>query len=216
VADLVDRVDLAMTEDVAAVDRQVTRSAIRTQRLFNRTFERLTELESILLGLVDVLVRRGVVTEEELEPAARAVEAELARRGEGLDHAAAVRRDQPGTAEAPDVVIDCAARMSVCRAVCCKLAVALSREEVVAGRLAWDVGRPYYLRKQADGRCTHQVRETGACGVYAERPAPCRRYTCATDSRIWVDFERMELNHAWLAANLPPDQPQVIQVAPRI
>lgn len=209
------RRDLAMTDDVAAVDRQLTRSAIRTQRLFNRTFERLTELEAILLGLVDVLVRRGVVTEEELEPAARAIETELARRGEGLEHAAGVRHDAPEAAEAADVVVDCAARMPVCRAVCCKLAVALSRPEVEAGRLAWDVGRPYYLRKGPDGRCSHQVRETGACGVYDERPQPCRRYTCATDPRIWKDFERQELNVEWLAANVPPDGPQLLRVERR-
>lgn len=206
------RDDLAMTEDVAAVDRQLVRSAIRTQRLFNRTFERLTELEAILLGLVDVLVRRGVVTEEELEPAARAIETELARRGEGLEHAAGVRHDAPETADAADVLVDCAARMHVCRAVCCKLAVALSKPEVEAGRLAWDAGRPYYLRKGTDGRCSHQVRTTGGCGVYDERPAPCRRYSCATDRRIWTDFDGMVLNHEWLAANVPPDGPPLLQV----
>jgi Fe-S-cluster containining protein len=215
VADVGDRrADLAMTEDVAAVDRQLVRSAIRTQRLFNHAFERLTELEAMLLGLVDVLVRRGVVTEDELEPAARAIRAELARRGEGLEHAAGVRHDPPAAPSEPDVLVDCAARMPVCRAVCCKLAVALSKPEVEAGRLAWDAGRPYYLRKGPDGRCSHQVRETGACGVYDERPAPCRRYTCATDRRIWADFDGMVLNHEWLAANVPPDGPELIQVTP--
>jgi Fe-S-cluster containining protein len=199
-----DRDNLAMTEDVAAVDRQVLRSAIRTQRLFNLTFERLTEVEAILLGLVDVLVRRGVIEEQEVVPAARAIEAELARRGESDEHLVGVRNDPPNTSEAADVVVDCAARIPVCQAVCCKLAVALSRQEVEAGRLAWDAGRPYYLRKRPDGRCAHQA-PAGSCAVYQDRPAPCRRYTCATDPRIWTDFERMELNDAWLAANLPPD-----------
>ena len=173
--------DEEMIRAVAHLDRQVERAGVRTQRLFNRSFERLSELEAILLGLVDRLVATGVVAEQDLVAAARQVEAGA---------------------------VDCAARMPVCRAICCQLSVSLSAAEVESGRLRWDLGHPYRLRREADGRCTHQVRATGWCGVYEERPLPCRTYTCATDGRIWKDFAAMELNTEWLAAHFVPDEPR--------
>ena len=199
--------DEEMIRAVAHLDRQVERAGVRTQRLFNRSFERLSELEAILLGLVDRLVAAGVVAEQDLVAAARQVEAEAAARGEGLDHLVTLREDPPG-ARAEPVAVDCAARMPVCRAICCQLSVSLSAAEVESGRLRWDLGHPYRLRREADGRCTHQVRATGWCGVYEERPLPCRTYTCATDGRIWKDFAAMELNTEWLAAHFVPDEPR--------
>jgi Fe-S-cluster containining protein len=113
-------------------------------------------------------------------------------------------------------VVDCAARMPVCHAVCCKLSVSLSAAEVETGRLRWDLGHPYRLRREADGRCTHQDRETGWCGVYEDRPRPCRTYTCATDGRIWKDFAAVELNTEWLAAHFGPDEPRFAPAKARV
>jgi Fe-S-cluster containining protein len=199
--------DNEMMGEVARLDRQVERAGVRTQRLLNRSFERISELEAILLGLVDRLVAAGVVAEDDLVAAVRQVEVEAAARGEGLDHLVTLREDPPGVPVEP-ADVDCASRMPVCHAVCCHLSVALSAEDVEAGRLRWDLGHPYRLRREADGRCTHQVRETGWCGVYADRPRPCRTYTCATDGRIWKDFAAMELNTEWLAAHFIPDEPR--------
>jgi Fe-S-cluster containining protein len=111
-------------------------------------------------------------------------------------------------------VVDGAARIHVCKAVCCRLAVTLSGPEVEAGKLRWDLGRPYRLRRDADGQCAHLARETATCGVYDDRPLPCRQYTRATDARIWSGFESMELNHAWLDAHLKTDEPELIEVQP--
>jgi Fe-S-cluster containining protein len=199
--------DREMERRIAALDRQVGRAVVREQRLLNRSFERLSELEAILLGLVDRLVAAGVVQEDDLVAAARQVEADAAARGEGLDHLVTLREDPPGVDAVP-AEVDCSARMVVCHAVCCHLSVALSAEEVEAGRLRWDLGNPYRLRREADGRCTHQDRSTGWCGVYEDRPRPCRTYSCATDGRIWKDFAAMELNEEWLAANFRPDEPR--------
>jgi len=58
----------------------------------------------------------------------------------------------------------------------------------------WDHGRPYLIRHDADGACTHLDRALGTgCTVYAQRPATCRTYDCRTDPRIWRDFARREL-----------------------
>jgi Fe-S-cluster containining protein len=197
------------------LDRQLERGGIRTQQLLNRSFERISELEAMLLGLVDHLVEAGALTPDELAAAAGRVEAEMATRGDGLDHLVTLREDPPGPPPEP-AAVDCAARMPVCHAVCCRLSVALSAEEVEAGRLRWDLGNPYRLRREADGRCTHQDRGTGFCGVYEDRPRPCRTYTCATDPRIWKDFEAMELNEEWIAAQeVAPDGPRFVPPPPR-
>jgi len=208
------RDDTAMIDPVAGLERQLGRDSIRTQGLFNRTFERMSELERLLLGLVDVLVARGVVSEAEIEPAAKAVAAELETRGEAPEHAVILRQDSEEQQAQPELFVDCAARMHVCHAVCCKLTVQLSAEEVEAGAVKWDLGRPYVLRREADGRCTHQDRDSGFCGVYADRPKPCRQYSCATDRRIWRDFDNMVLNTEWLEAHLRADEPQLIEVQP--
>ncbi|HYN69255.1 MAG TPA: YkgJ family cysteine cluster protein [Candidatus Eisenbacteria bacterium] len=202
------------TNGVQGLERQLERGGVRTQSLFNRTFERLSEVESMLLGLLDVLLARGVVTTADIEPAVRRIEEQVAARGDEPVHAVALRSDDPEAAARPDAVVDCAARMHVCHAVCCKLAVKLDATEVESGRLRWDLGRPYYLRKEADGRCTHQDRPTGGCGVYADRPKPCRQYSCANDGRIWKDFDGMVLNDEWLATHFRPDEPQFIAIEP--
>jgi Fe-S-cluster containining protein len=208
------RDDTAMIDPVAGLERQLGRDSVRTQSLFNRTFERMSELERLLLGLVDVLVARGLVSEREIEPAARAIGEELAGRSEDLEHAVILRNDSEEQAAKPEVSVDCAARMPVCHAVCCKLTVQLSADEVEGGQVKWDLGRPYVLRREADGRCTHQDRSTGFCGVYDERPKPCRQYSCANDRRIWRDFDGWVLNTEWLDAHLGADEPQLISLQP--
>ena len=112
----------------------------------------------------------------------------------------------------PGPPVDCAARMHVCHAVCCKLRFALSADEIEAGRVRWDLGRPYMIRHEADGFCTHNDRACGSCRVYAHRPTPCRTYSCVGDTRIWKDFERMELNTEWIAANLGPQAPHGVEM----
>jgi Fe-S-cluster containining protein len=206
--------DREMIPGSTDLGRQVERDSIRTQWLFGRSFERLAELQAILLGLVDRLVALGVVGVDELVAAARQVEAEVAARGEGLDHLVTLREDPPD-APTEDVEADCAARMPICRAICCKLSVPLSAPEVQSGRLRWDLGHPYRLRQEGDGRCTHQDRESGWCGAYEDRPRPCRTYTCATDGRIWKDFAARVLNDEWLAATFVPDRPRFVPTGTR-
>jgi hypothetical protein len=126
-------------------------------------------------------------------------EAGLSARG-GNESRLVLRRDD-GAAERPAMPVDCAARMPICQAVCCKLDFALTREEVLAGQVQWDLARPFFVGRASSGYCLHNDRRTGGCGVYADRPAVCRRWSCAKDPRIWKDFERMELNVEWLSAN---------------
>lgn len=102
----------------------------------------------------------------------------------------------------PPVQVNCAERMHVCHAVCCKLNFALTPEEVEAGKVKWDLGFPYLIRHGSNGYCCHNDTATGRCTAYADRPGVCHRYSCANDKRIWKDFDNMVLNEEWIRANL--------------
>lgn len=200
-----------MTDDddpeLAALERQVERSSFFTHTLVSQFADRVNELEPMLYGLIDRLIARGVVTEDEVLAAGTASRDELAERGEAMNPGLAVRVDD---AAATPVAVDCDRRMPICHAVCCRLSFALTVEEIESGTVRWDLGQPYYIRHEADGRCTHIDRASGGCSIYERRPQVCRTYSCAGDTRIWKDFDRMVLNQEWLDDNLSDQAPRVV------
>jgi len=197
-------------EDLASLLRQVERAGLFTHSALGRGHIRQRELESFVYGLIDVLLARGALSEEELATAVQAVRDEIDARGETPEPGVVLRIDEPEAAEAPPVEVDCEARLPVCGAVCCRLDFALAQDEIEGDVLRWDMGRPYLIRHESDGMCVHNDRATGGCGVYADRPAPCRRYSCAADERIWKDFDAMELNTEWIEANLDDRGPRLL------
>lgn len=88
----------------------------------------------------------------------------------------------------------CLELLPVCGARCCRLSFPLTSQDLDEGVIRWDHGRPYLIRHDADGACTHLDRAHGTgCTRYHHRPATCRTYDCRNDPRIWIDFERREL-----------------------
>ena len=219
---------------VAELDRQVERGSFFTQAVLQRGFSRIDQAETLLTRLVDALAARGLVDPEELGytvtrvPAAEPVESpapgddgelpELppAESGEaGISWpTVALRVDDPDESNRRGVEVDCDARMHICKAVCCKLKFPLSCEEVDSGTVKWDIGHPYVIRHESTGYCTHNDTATGGCRIYEDRPAVCRRYSCAGDSRIWSDFEGMVLNHEWIGQHLGARDLHVAAVIP--
>ncbi len=197
-------------DELAALLRQVERAGLFTHSALGRGHIRQREVESFVYGLIDVLLARGVVDEDELAGAVQAARDQMDKSGETPEPGVVLRVDEPDAAAGPPVEVDCAARMHVCGAVCCKLDFALAYDEIEGGVLRWDMGRPYLIRHEDDGLCVHNDRASGGCGVYADRPTPCRRYSCATDERIWTDFDAMELNTEWIEANLLDGGPRLL------
>jgi Fe-S-cluster containining protein len=197
-------------DDVAALLRQVERAGLFTHSALGRGHLRQRELESFVYGLIDVLLAHGVIEEDELRAAVQAVRDEMDASGEPPEPGVVLRVDESKAAGEPPVEVNCAERMHICHAVCCELDFALSGEEIERGVLRWDMGRPYVIRHEDDGLCVHNDRATGGCQVYDDRPTPCRRYSCATDERIWTDFDAMELNTEWIEANLGNRSPRLL------
>ena len=86
-------------------------------------------------------------------------------------------------------VIDCASRMHLCKAACCKLSFHLSAQDVREGVVRWDWRRPYHIATAPSGYCVHCEPETRRCNIHEKRPIVCREYDCRKDARIWVDFD---------------------------
>lgn len=86
--------------------------------------------------------------------------------------------------------IDCESRLDLCKARCCKLAFALSFQDLDEGVLKWNYSQPYQISQKEDGYCIHHGGDGKGCLVYENRPAVCRNYDCWNDKRIWVDYEK--------------------------
>lgn len=226
-----DATDLRLAE----LDRQVERGSRFTHAALEKGFNRLAQAEVLLAELVAALDARGVVPAGELgvslvdeerppkpepppvPPPETSANPEQGRRSQRISWPSiAVRVDDPNETDEAPPAVDCAARLPVCQAVCCRLKFALSEDEITSGKVRWDIGHPYIIRHDSDGACTHHESGSGACGIYADRPRVCRRYDCSGDARIWADFEQMELNQDWIDRHLPGGGAEAPGRAPRM
>jgi Fe-S-cluster containining protein len=172
----------------------------------NANTSKVLESASFLYALVELLAEKGIVETADLDDRKRRVAARLLDRF--LDHGMGVAMqegEQDKYTFAGAVEIDCESRVHLCKAACCRMSFALSRQDVEEGVIKWDLGRPYLVAQDADGYCRHLDRRTSRCTVRAQRPLPCRGYDCRKDGRVWLDFEQRipnpELDQLFAAGN---------------
>lgn len=191
------------------LERQVERGSFFTHTALGKQADRINELAAFLYGLIDVLVKKGIAVPEELSKAADEVRNEMYEKGEHTHTGVGIHIDNTPT-DHEYVPVNCAERMHICQAVCCKLNFALTVPEIESGKIKWDLGKPYFIRHETTGYCTHLNTQKKCCNVYENRPQICKKYSCANDKRIWKDFEKMELNTEWLDQFLKEDKPGLV------
>lgn len=148
------------------------------------------ELSAHVYALTESLIASGVVKLAEIEERRAAAKELMMESARTHWEGAEVLHDETDkyTVDGPE--IDCAARIPLCKAACCRLDFTLSRQDLAEGAVRWDVGRPYHIRQREDGWCQHCDGATRGCTVHAQRPLVCRQFDCRGDERIWQDFEK--------------------------
>ncbi len=200
------------TDGLARLERQLERGSLFTHTELSKNSERIREDELLLHGIINLLIEKGLVTEDELAQSAERAQEEMDADANQPRPGIALTVDDEHKPAQSIREIDCDARIHLCRAACCRMSFALTAREVQAGRVKWDHGQPYYIRQEANGYCSHQQAEGHQCDIYRHRPGVCRRYTCIDDARIWKDFDAMEINREWIDANLGANRPQLVAI----
>ncbi|HSE38826.1 MAG TPA: YkgJ family cysteine cluster protein [Blastocatellia bacterium] len=191
-------------EQQKAIVDDIHRGLVYAHNRANANTTEVHQANATLNALVELLVDRGLVNIESLE-ARRKQAAEQLRRTY-LERGMAVAMQEFGVSKYEfkgGTEIDCDKRIELCKAACCRLPFALSKQDVKEGIIEWDLGQPYMNARGADGYCSHLDRCSGECAVYQQRPIPCRGYDCREDKRIWIDFERRIINPALADSNWP-------------
>jgi hypothetical protein len=155
---------------------------------------RLVETAAYTFGLVELLVRKGIITPDEIQAVKDQAESKL--HTDACESGLTVELgDSPDKYTLSDLpVIDCEARLPLCHAACCRLRFALTEQDIAERVVQWTLSEPYLNRQAADGYCVHCHSEQRTCGVYQQRPAVCRQFDCRLDRRIWLDFEQRIVN----------------------
>ena len=150
---------------------------------------------SFLYALIELLEEKGLIDLDELDGRKEAVAERLVRQFKESGAGALFQDPEYDKYAFEDgASVDCASRISLCKAACCRLPFALSKQDIREGVVRWDLGQPYLVDQGQDGYCNHLDRCTGGCTIYEQRPVPCRGFDCRTHKRIWLDFDNKVVN----------------------
>jgi putative zinc- or iron-chelating protein len=175
----------------AGLRDEIVRGLLYIHSRLNANTGEALEALSVVGAVVDLLCKRGLITAEELEASRQEVGRRLAAQFDDKGLGILLQENEEDKyAFKGEVAIDCASRISLCRAACCRLTFALSKQDVREGTVQWNLEKPYVIARGRDGYCTHLERNSMGCGIWKSRPVPCRAFDCRKDARIWIDFEK--------------------------
>ncbi|MBI1298806.1 YkgJ family cysteine cluster protein [bacterium] len=179
------------------IHQSIAQGLLYTHTRLNANQRKTLDAAAFLYALIEILEERGILTIEELDERKHVVAERLAEqlRREGLGTMLLDPETDKYSFE-QSAEIDCAERLHLCKASCCRLSFALSKQDVREGIVHWALGRPYMIDQDEDGYCTHMNRNCLHCSIYEHRPVPCRGYDCRQDKRIWLDYEQKIPNPA--------------------
>ena len=157
-----------------------------------------------LMGLVEVLDEKGSIDKQTIEAKAKPIADTLSqhfmKEGNGV-YLQEPNTDKYSYENLPE--IDCESRVHLCKASCCRLQFAMSKQDVEEGIVRWELKQPYLIAVNEQGYCTHLKEGTCHCTIYENRPGPCRIFDCRNDKRIWLDFDKREINPRLNEPNWP-------------
>ena len=184
--------------------KEIVEGLIYTHARLRENTHSSLESSSFLYALIELLNQKGLISIEELDERKLEVAERLAKRNR--DKGVGVLLQEPEydkyTFE-KEADIDCENRIHLCKAACCRLPFALSKQDIREGIVHWDLGQPYIISQSNDGFCEHLESQKCECTIRENRPVPCRAYDCSKDKVIWLDFEKKVINPDILEDNWP-------------
>ena len=194
------RVSLRVIDD-RELDRQLDRGALFQYSMQTSALDRIHDVSIFVYATMELLLAKGVIKEDELAASVAKVKQRLAETHWTKERGFSLNPDDRDKYQVEPAVVDCEARMHLCKGVCCHMEHPLQLADVAEGVAKWDHGRPYWLRRGEGNRCSHLGGE-GRCGIFEHRPLTCRTYSCKDDVRVWRDFEGRVPNQKGIAAIL--------------
>ncbi len=155
----------------AGLISDVIRGLIYTHNRANANTAEVHQTSATLHALIELLVERRLLDRETLE--ARCQEESEQLRQQYITRGMAVAMQEFKVSKynfAGGATIDCENRVHLCEAACCRLPLALSKEDVQEGMIRWDLGQPYLIARGKDGYCTHL--ERGTCAALSTLIGP--------------------------------------------
>ncbi len=195
---------------------EMAQGLLYTHTRINSNTARNLESSSFLYALIELLNEKGLLTIEELDERKKQVAERLVKNfvesGLGLMFQDTEEDKYEFEHEAK---VDCKSRLDICKAVCCKLPFALSRQDVKEGIIRWEFARPYLIAHGDEGYCVHLDRNTYHCTVRDKRPLPCRGFSCKDNEKwhVWADYDKMILDSGFIERTQDSDK---IYVCPEI
>jgi Fe-S-cluster containining protein len=186
-----------LNETISKIHKEISSGLVYTHNRINANTAKNMETASFLYALIELLNEKGLLTIEELDERKKQVAERLVKRfvesGIGLMYQDPEYDKYTFDKEAD---VDCESRLDTCKAICCKLPFALSKQDVEEGIIRWEFGRPYLIAHGDDGYCVHLDRNTYKCTVREQRTVPCRGFDCRDNKKwhVWIDYEKKILN----------------------
>lgn len=183
---------------------EMVEGLLYTYMRLSDTTKKTLDAASFVYGLIELLSEKGLITIEELD--ARKLEVEQRLIKKNREQGIGVLLQDPEYDKyifETEAKVDCENRLHLCKAACCRLPFALSKQDIHEGIVHWDLGQPYMIAQEQNGYCTHLDQGSCACNIREYRPVPCRAYDCSKDQTIWLDFANKIINPVILKEEWP-------------
>ncbi len=145
-----------LTEALLKIQNELSSGLLYTHTRINNNTKKTLESTSFLYALIELLEEKGLLSIEELDEKKKHVAERLVRKftesGIRLMYQAPEYDKYTFEHEAQ---VECQSRLHICKADCCKLPFAISKQDVEEGIIRWEFGRPYLIAHGDDGYCVH-------------------------------------------------------------
>ena len=186
-----------MLNDIQNILTTLSPGLLFTHTRINDNTKRVLESSSFLYALIDLLEEKKLISTKELEDKKKQIAQRLIQKF--VESGIGLMYQDP---ECDKYTFKhckenyCKDRLSICKAVCCKIPFALSRQDVEERIICWEFSRPYVIAHNSDDYCIHLNRKTLKCSEYGHRPVPCRGFDCKNNVQwqVWLDYERKIVN----------------------